>query len=248
MEKLNTTRETIKNLALGGLMLPFSQDIKNDKLNLNGNINHSVCHWCYRGIPLEEFAIAIKQIGIYAIDLVDIKEFSILKKHGIHCSIVSNSSQEWGIAKGWNKIEHHEKLIAWYKYLIDETAKAGYKNIICFSGNRDEEIDDEQGLDNCAEGLSKLMPYAEKKNINIVMELLNSKIDHKGYMCDNTDWGVELCRMIDSENFKLLFDIYHMQIMEGDIIRTINENKEFIGHYHTGGVPSYNESHSKYRI
>jgi hydroxypyruvate isomerase len=151
--------------------------------------------------------------------------------------MVSISSTEWGITKGWNKTENHEGLIKWYKYLIDETVKAGYQNIICFSGNRDEEINDEEGLDNCAEGLSKIIPYAEQKKVNLVMELLNSKIDHKNYMCDTTDWGVELCRMLDSENFKLLYDIYHMQIMEGDIIRTINENKAFIGHYHTGGVP-----------
>lgn len=234
---MNTRRATIKNLVFGGLTLPLFKEIKNMNSNLKGKINHSVCHWCYQSIPLEDFVIAIKKIGLNAVDLVDVKQFPILKKHGIYCPMVSISSQEWGITKGWNKIEHHEKLIAWYKYLIDETAKAGYKSIICFSGNRDEEIDDEQGLDNCAEGLSRIIPYAENKNISLVMELLNSKIDHKGYMCDHTDWGVELCRMIDSENFKLLFDIYHMQIMEGDIIRTINENKTFIGHYHTGGVP-----------
>jgi hydroxypyruvate isomerase len=236
MENSKGRRETVKKILSAGLVMPLVEKSLFD-LSLKGNIKHSVCKWCYNSIPLEEFAIAIKKMGIQAIDLINLDQFHILKKHDITCSMVSISSTEWGITKGWNKTENHEGLIKWYKYLIDETVKAGYQNIICFSGNRDEEINDEEGLDNCAEGLSKIIPYAEQKKVNLVMELLNSKIDHKNYMCDTTDWGVELCRMLDSENFKLLYDIYHMQIMEGDIIRTINENKAFIGHYHTGGVP-----------
>ncbi|CAN1576880.1 Hfi Hydroxypyruvate isomerase [Spirosomataceae bacterium] len=236
MENSKGRRETVKKILSAGLVMPLVEKSLID-LSLKGNIKHSVCKWCYNSIPLEEFAIAIKKMGIQAIDLINLDQFHILKKHDITCSMVSISSTEWGITKGWNKTENHEGLIKWYKYLIDETVKAGYQNIICFSGNRDEEINDEEGLDNCAEGLSKIIPYAEQKKVNLVMELLNSKIDHKNYMCDTTDWGVELCRMLDSENFKLLYDIYHMQIMEGDIIRTINENKAFIGHYHTGGVP-----------
>lgn len=236
MENSKGRRETVKKLLSASLVVPF---IDNPKVEtpLKGNIRHSVCKWCYDSIPLDDFAVAIKKIGIVAIDLIALEQFPILKKHDIACSMVSISSNTWGITKGWNKTEHHEALIKHYKYLIDETAKAGYKNIICFSGNRDEEINDEQGLDNCAEGLSKIISYAEQKKVTLVMELLNSKIDHKNYMCDSTDWGVELCRMLDSDHFKLLYDIYHMQIMEGDIIRTINENQTFIGHYHTGGVP-----------
>lgn len=236
MENSKGRRETVKKILSAGLVVPLIKSSTTD-LFLKGNIKHSVCKWCYNSIPLEEFAVAIKKMGIQAIDLIAVEQFPILKKHDIVCSMVSISSTEWGITKGWNKTENHEGLIKWYKYLIDETVKAGYKNIICFSGNRDEEINDEEGLDNCVEGLSKIIPYAEQKKVTLVMELLNSKIDHKNYMCDSTDWGVELCRMLDSENFKLLFDIYHMQIMEGDIIRTISENKAFIGHYHTGGVP-----------
>lgn len=235
MENSIARRKTIKKILLSGLSLPLMID--QEDIILNGKIKHSVCKWCYNSIPLDEFAGAIKKIGIAAIDLISLDQFPVLKKHNIPCSMVSISSQEWGITKGWNRTEHHHGLIKWYKYLIDETAKAGYKNIICFSGNREEGLDDEIGLENCAEGLSKIIGYAEQKKITLVMELLNSKIDHKNYMCDSTDWGVELCRMVDSENFKLLFDIYHMQIMEGDIIRTINENHKFFGHYHTGGVP-----------
>ncbi|OYU65855.1 MAG: hydroxypyruvate isomerase [Cytophagaceae bacterium BCCC1] len=236
MENSLGRRETVKKIIGGSFVLPLMDKFQLP-LPLKGNIKHSVCKWCYGSIPLEEFAIAIKKMGINAIDLISIEQFPILKKHDIHCSMVSISSSIWSIAKGWNKTENHEGLIKWYKYLIDETAKAGFKNIICFSGNRDEEINDEEGLDNCVEGLSKIIPYAEQKKVTLVMELLNSKIDHKNYMCDTTDWGVELVRMLDSENFKLLYDIYHMQIMEGDVIRTITENKDFIGHYHTGGVP-----------
>ncbi|MDP1816992.1 MAG: TIM barrel protein [Leadbetterella sp.] len=236
MENSLGRRETVKKIIGGSFVLPLMDKFQLP-VPLKGNIKHSVCKWCYGSIPLEEFAIAIKKMGINAIDLISIEQFPILKKHDIHCSMVSISSSIWSIAKGWNKTENHEGLIKWYKYLIDETAKAGYKNIICFSGNRDEEINDEEGLDNCVEGLSKIIPYAEQKKVTLVMELLNSKIDHKNYMCDTTDWGVELVRMLDSENFKLLYDIYHMQIMEGDVIRTITENKDFIGHYHTGGVP-----------
>jgi hydroxypyruvate isomerase len=236
MENSLGRRETVKKIIGGSFVLPLMDKFQLP-VPLKGNIKHSVCKWCYGSIPLEEFAIAIKKMGIHAIDLISIEQFPILKKHDIHCSMVSISSSIWSIAKGWNKTENHEGLIKWYKYLIDETAKAGFKNIICFSGNRDEEINDEEGLDNCVEGLSKIIPYAEQKKVTLVMELLNSKIDHKNYMCDTTDWGVELVRMLDSENFKLLYDIYHMQIMEGDVIRTITENKDFIGHYHTGGVP-----------
>ncbi len=236
MENSKSRRETVKKLLSASLVVPFIDNSKTEN-PLKGNIRHSVCKWCYNSIPLDDFAVAIKKIGIQAIDLIDLEQFPILKKHDINCSMVSISSNTWGITKGWNKTEHHESLIKHYKYLIDETAKAGYKNIICFSGNRDEDINDEEGLDNCAEGLSKIIFYAEQKKVTLVMELLNSKIDHKNYMCDSTDWGVELCRMLDSDNFKLLYDIYHMQIMEGDIIRTIKENKAFIGHYHTGGVP-----------
>ena len=236
MENSLGRRETVKKIIGGSLVLPLMDKFRLP-VPLKGNIKHSVCKWCYGSIPLDEFVIAIKKMGINAIDLISIEQFPILKKHDIYCSMVSISSSIWGITKGWNKTENHEGLIKWYKYLIDETAKAGFKNVICFSGNRDEEINDEEGLDNCVEGLSKIIPYAEQKKVTLVMELLNSKIDHKNYMCDTTDWGVELVRMLDSENFKLLYDIYHMQIMEGDVIRTITENKDFIGHYHTGGVP-----------
>jgi hydroxypyruvate isomerase len=124
--------------------------------------------------------------------------------------------------------------------MIPLVAKAGYKNLICFSGNKRDKTD-EEGWNNCIIGLQKLIPLAEKHNVTLVMELLNSKIDHKDYQCDKTYWGVELAKRLNSENFKLLYDIYHMQIDEGDVIRTIRENHQYIAHFHTAGVPGRNE-------
>lgn len=208
---------------------------------LKGRINHSVCRWCYNTFELDALCKAAKNIGLHSVELLTVEEFATFKKYNLTCAMVSGIGKDWGITKGWNKKENHEGLEDWYKYLIDETAKAGFKNLICFSGNREKNLDDEDGLKNCAKGLKKILHYAEKKKVTLVMELLNSRIDHPDYMCDHTDWGVELCKKIDSDNFKLLYDIYHMQIMEGDIIRRIRENYQYIAHYHTGGVPGRHE-------
>lgn len=207
---------------------------------VKGNINHSVCAWCYNGISLDDLCKASKQYGIASIDLVDPKDFDIVKKHDLTVGMVASINKDWGISKGWNRKEHHDKLVEYYQYLIDETSKAGFENLICFSGDR-KGLDDEQGLLNCAEGLKKVMSYAENKKVTLVMELLNSKINHKDYQCDHTKWGVDLAKAIGSERFKLLYDIYHMQIMEGDVIHTIRDYQQYIAHYHTGGVPGRNE-------
>lgn len=209
--------------------------------NLKGKVNHSVCRWCYNSIELEELCKASKDMGIQSIEIIGPEDFPMLKKYDLTCGMVSGIRGGYGIEKGWNKVEHHPQLIEIYKFLIDETAKAGFTNLICFSGNRDATINDEQGLKNCAIGLKQIMGYAERKNVKIVMELLNSKVNHKDYMCDLSSWGVELCDTIGSDNFKLLYDIYHMQIMEGDVIATIRKNHKYYAHYHTGGVPGRNE-------
>jgi hydroxypyruvate isomerase len=145
-----------------------------------------------------------------------------------------------GIVKGWNDKQNHDQLIKGYTEVIPLVAKAGYKNLIAFSGNRNG-MDDETGLKNSAEGLKKIMALAEKHNVMIIMELLNSRVDHPDYMCDKSAWGVELCKIVGSPNLKLLYDIYHMQIMEGDLIRTIQREHQYIGHYHTAGNPGRNE-------
>lgn len=204
---------------------------------LKGNINHSVSKWCYGKIPMDEFCVAVKAMGIKSVELLGENEWTTVKKHGLVCAMCNGPDQ---IGYGWNRVEHHEKLLKGFEAAIPKVAEVGFPNIITFSGNR-RGMDDQTGMKNCAEGLKKLMPIAEKHNVTVIVELLNSKVDHKDYMADHAGWGVELCKMVGSERLKLLYDIYHMQIMEGDIIRTIRENHKYFGHYHTGGNPGRNE-------
>ena len=212
-----------------------------------GRIKHSVCKWCYKDFSLEDLSAAARDIGLQSIELLMPEDLPVLEKHGLTCALVSNPTattpagvKVGGIERAFNRLEHHDTLVAAYEPHLKAAAAAGAKQVICFSGNRDG-MDDEQGLENCATGLKRLLPIAEKLGLTLVMELLNSKVNHKDYMCDHTAWGVELCKRIGSENFKLLYDIYHMQIMEGDVIATIRANHAFISHYHTGGVPGRNE-------
>lgn len=205
---------------------------------LKGKINHSVCRWCYNDIPFEDLCKAAKDIGIPSIELVGPEEWPILKKYGLTSALPWGAGM--GIEKGFNNPQLHAELIKSYEDMIPKVAAAGYSQIICFSGNRNG-LDDQKGIENCAIGLKKLMPVAEEQGVTMVMELLNSKVNHPDYQCDHTAWGVALCEAVGSEKFKLLYDIYHMQIMEGDVIATINKYHPFISHYHTGGVPGRNE-------
>ena len=207
-------------------------------MKLNNNINHSVCQWCYGSIPLEDFLKSLNALGVTAIDLIGPKDYPLLKKYNIHNSMCNGA--EISLTEGWNDLKYHETLIKNYKEMIPIVAEAGYTNLICFSGNR-RGMDDAIGLKNCVEGLKQILPLAEKHGVMIQMELLNSKVNHPDYMCDHSEWGVELCKQLGSDNFKLLYDIYHMQIMEGDVIRTIQEHHQYFGHYHTGGNPGRNE-------
>jgi len=205
---------------------------------LKGNINQSVCRWCYGRVKLDDLCAASKEMGLVGIDLVNPEDFPTLKKHDLVCSMVSNPTIDGlgAIPKAWNRVENHDKLVTAYTQRLQQTADAGYERLICFSGNR-AGLDDAQGLENCAAGLKKILPLAEKLKVTVCMELLNSKRNHKDYQCDHTAWGVELVKRISSERFKLLYDIYHMQIMDGDICDTIRENHQYFDHYHTGGVP-----------
>jgi len=207
-------------------------------LQRKGNIRHSVSRWCFGQYPLEEFLPTLRELGIPAIDLVGPDDWATLKKHNIDCSMCNGA--EINLIDGWNDTKFHETLIRQYSEIIPKVAETGYKNLICFSGNR-RGMDDETGLKNCVTGLQKIMPLAEKHGVTIIMELFNSKVDHPDYMCDNTPWGVKLCDTLGSEHFKLLYDIYHMQINEGDIIRTIQDFHPYFAHYHTAGVPGRNE-------
>lgn len=219
------------------LLTSFDTD-ENFSTHLKGNINHSACRWCYNSIPLEEFCAAAKKIGLKAIDLVGPKDWPTLKKYGLYSSMCNGA--EINLVDGFNDVQFHETLIKNYTEYIPLMKKEGYKNVICFSGSRRGK-DDETGLKNCAEGIKKIISVAEKNDVIVVMELLNSKVDHVDYQCDKSAWGVELVKMIGSEHFKLLYDIYHMQIDEGDVIRTIKDNHQYFTHYHTGGVPGRHE-------
>jgi hydroxypyruvate isomerase len=204
------------------------------EVKLKGRIRHSVCRWCFGKLSLEELCKAAKSMGITSIDLVGPKEWPTLKKYGLTCAMASGAGM--GIAEGFNRVENHDKLVESFEALIPKAAAAGLTNVICMSGNR-KGLSDEQGMDNCVKGLKRLMRLAEEHKVNVVMELLNSKVDHHDYQCDHTAWGVEVCRRVGSERCKLLYDIYHMQIMEGDLIATIRKNIQYIAHFHTGGVP-----------
>src|SRR3954447_9516916 len=242
----SSRRTAIKNMLAGSaalaagdtLLSSFSKKTTVKKLKLKGNINHSVCRWIYNDIALDQFCAAGKEMGLKGIDLVGPKEWPTLKKYGLDSPMCNGA--EISLTEGFNDPQYHQKLIDSYTEHIGLVSDAGYKNLICFSGSR-RGMDDETGLKNCEEGIKKLVGLAEKKNVILVMELLNSKIDHKDYMCDNSKWGTELCKRVGSENFKLLYDIYHMQIDEGDVIRTIKDKHQYFAHYHTGGVPGRHE-------
>lgn len=246
MSEPNQRRDAIRNmlagsalLASGSLFSSFTTADKEEKsYPLKGNINHSVCRWCYNDIPLDQLCVILKEMGLVGIDLVGPKDWHILKQHNLISTMCNGA--EISLVQGWNNPQYHAKLIQNYTEHIELVSKAGYTNLICFSGNRNG-MDDEIGLKNCVTGLKKIMSLAEKKGVVIQMELFNSKVDHKDYMCDTSAWGVELCKQLGSPNFKLLYDIYHMQINEGDIIRTIRNNHQYFGHYHTAGVPGRHE-------
>jgi hydroxypyruvate isomerase len=224
--------------AVASLATNLSQRLAAAGAELKGRINHSVCKWCYPKVSLEDLCAAGKEMGLQSVELLTVSDFPTLKKHDLICAMVSGVPG--GITDGLNRLENHDKIVAYYEEVAPKVANAGFKNIICFSGNR-KGMSDEQGLENCVIGLKRIAPICEKHKVIAAMELLNSKVNHPDYMCDHTPWGVELCKKVSSENFKLLYDIYHMQIMEGDVIATIRTFHQYIAHYHTGGVPGRHE-------
>jgi len=225
---------TITGVLAGKAVAVSGADVK--RVVKKGRINQSVCKWCYRKFSLEELCMIAKKMGIKAIDLLGPNEFPIVEKHGLACSMVGTHT----LAKGMNNKKNHAECISKIRSSIDAAAEHGFANVISFSGNSGG-IPDDVGIENAVEGFKQIVGYAEKKKINICIEYLNSKVNHRGYMFDNMAWGVEVCKKVGSERLKILYDIYHAQIMEGDIIRTIRDFKEYIGHYHTGGNPGRNE-------
>ncbi len=202
-----------------------------------GRLKQGVARWCFNKWSLDELCANAAKLGIEGIDLVGPADWPVLKKYGLVASMAPGGGS---IADGLNRKEFHDKIIADMRDNIAKAAEAGVPNVITFSGNR-RGMSDEEGLENCVLGLNRIKAYAEEKGVTVNLELLNSKVNHKDYMCDHTAWGVEVCKRVNSPRVKLLYDIYHMQIMEGDIIRTIRDNFQWIGHFHTGGNPGRNE-------
>jgi hydroxypyruvate isomerase len=244
--KLTQGAATLAAVAALSPRLRAADDTERPKLK--GNIHHSVSAWCYNGLfnpgkdkpakmTFEDFCRECSKLGLESVELLGPDQWPAVKKAGLICAMCNGPDN---IPYGWNRVEHHDVLLPKFEKAIPEVAEKGFPNIITFSGNR-KGMSNEEGLENCVKGLKRLVPIAEKYKVTVCMELLNSKRDHKDYMCDHAAWGVEVTKRVGSERLKLLYDIYHMQIMEGDMIATIRENHQYIGHYHTGGVPGRNE-------
>jgi hydroxypyruvate isomerase len=201
-------------------------------------IKQAVCRWCYQKMPIEDLCTAAAQMGLFGIDLLNPDEYEVPRRHGLICTM--GYAGAGTIPEAMNRTEHHAAIEAAFRTNIPLAAKAGVPNVITFSGNRKGMADDE-GARNTIAGLNRVKKIAEDNGVVICLELLNSKVNHPDYMCDHTAWGVRVVEEVNSPNVKLLYDIYHMQIMEGDLIATIKKNIAWIGHFHTGGVPGRHE-------
>ncbi|MFO0875402.1 MAG: TIM barrel protein [Phycisphaerales bacterium] len=202
-----------------------------------GRLKQSVCRWCYGGMPLDELCRNAKSMGLASVELLGETEWPATKAAGLTCAVANGPTT---IQRGFNRVEHHDEFVKASERLLPLVAEAGIPAMIVFSGNR-AGLSDSEGMRNCIAGLKRMAPIAERCGVTVIMELLNSKVDHKDYQCDRTPWGVEVVKGVGSPRIKLLYDIYHMQIMEGDVIRTITDHAEHIAHYHTGGVPGRRE-------
>ncbi|MDR2497916.1 MAG: TIM barrel protein [Tannerellaceae bacterium] len=236
-----TRRNAIKTALVGGALAAVSSSsiygMRNvgamETAPLKGNIRHSVSKWCFKEYELDEFCKICKRIGIESVELLDPQDWPTVQANGLTVAMAQGAGK--GIDDGFNNPRLHDELVKSYEDVIPQVAKAGLTNLICFAGKRNG-VTDLQGWENCEAGLKRIIPIAEKHGVVLTMELLNS-IGHKDYLCDHTVWGVELCRRLGSPNFRLLYDIYHMQIMEGDIINNIRKYHSFFSHIHTGGNP-----------
>jgi hydroxypyruvate isomerase len=241
-ERLWSRRSVLQTAGagvVGALAASPAKADRQDTYKSKGHIKQSVCRWCYNKIPLDTLAAEAAKMGYKSIELLTADEYKEVKPHGLTCAMLSPKIKDF-IPEGLNRKENHARIQKALREAIEFAAAEGLPNVICMSGNR-KGMPDEEGLENCALGLKGIVGLAEEKNVTLCMEGLNSKVDHKDYMYDHTKWGVDLAKKVGSPRFRLLYDIYHMQIMEGDVIRTIRDYKEYIGHYHTGGVPGRHE-------
>jgi hydroxypyruvate isomerase len=226
-------------LAAAGLVATRRGEAAGQAPTVRGRLKQSVSRWCFGKMTLDELCGHAARIGYKGIDLLEPKDWPVVRKHGLVCPLGSLGAPIT-IEKGLNRVENYGPILDALARGIDQAAEAQVPNLVCFSGNR-AGMSDEEGLDNCARGLRQIAPHAEEKGVTLCVELLNSKVDHKDYMCDHAAWGAALVRKVGSPRVKLLYDIYHMQIMEGDVIRTIRENAAAIAHFHTAGVPGRHE-------
>jgi len=231
-------RSVLKNLSAASV-IPFIPLSATPLMSASERkFQHSVCRWCYASYSLEELCDIAKDCGIHSIELLNPSEWEVVLNRGLKVALSNGSPL--GIQKGWNDPKLHGQLQKDLLEIIPKAAAMGIPQIIVFSGNRNG-LPDDQGIEHCAQGLDPIVKMAEQYNVRLVMELLNSKINHPDYQCDRTPWGVKLVDKIGSSHFKLLYDIYHMQIMEGDVISTVTDFKDYIAHFHTAGVPGRHE-------
>jgi hydroxypyruvate isomerase len=235
-------RDALKTAGVvaAGAVLAGRETAAQEKAVKNGRLKQSVCRWCYQRIPLEDFLKQVADMGLPAVDLLQPEEFEVAKKYGLTVSVGYPGKGGGTIPDSINNPALHDQIFEAFKTGIPRAKEAGVPSLITFFGNR-KGMPDDQAIANSVACLNRIKPIAEEHDVTVVVELLNSKVNHKDYQGDKTPYGVEVMKRVGSKNVKLLYDIYHMQIMEGDIIRTIRDNKDYIAHYHTGGVPGRNE-------
>jgi hydroxypyruvate isomerase len=237
-----TRREMLAGAAgaamatVAGMAMPRVASADIERVVKNGRINHSVSRWCYDSLTLDELCDAAAKMGLKSVELLNPPELPTVKKYNLICAMLFSHSLQDGLSQK----ENHAECLAKIRESIDAAAEYGFPNVICFSGNR-KGLPDDVGLENTVAALKQIIGYAEEKKVTLCIEILNSKVNHKDYMFDHIGWGVDVCKTVGSERMKILYDIYHAQIMEGDIIRTIRDYHQYIGHYHTGGNPGRNE-------
>jgi hydroxypyruvate isomerase len=225
--------------GLGSMLVSTSDGHMQGNVVKTGRLKQSVCRWCYAKIPLPDFCRAVADLGLTAIDLLQPAEWETARQYGLTCSMGSVSAGT--IPNGLNNTAHHDGIVKAFEQNIPLAAKHGVPNVISFFGNVQPGLSEAQAIDNCVTGLNRAKKIAEDHGVNICVELLNSKVNHQGYQGDRTAFGVAVVKAVDSPRVKLLYDIYHMQIMEGDVISTIRQNLGYIAHFHTGGVPGRHE-------
>jgi hydroxypyruvate isomerase len=240
MDKLSR-RTMLKGVLTGAAVASVAPEAfskQTTPVQRKGRIKQSVSRWCYKETPLDQLCVYASQIGLKAIDLLNPEDYDVPRRYGLVCSMGYAGGGE--IVSALNRVENHARIEEGFRKYIPLAAKAGVPNVITFSGNRDG-MSDQEGAKNTIAGLNRVKKIAEDNGVVICMELLNSKVNHKDYMCDHTAWGVQVMEAVNSPHVKLLYDIYHMQIMEGDLVATIQQNIQWLGHFHTGGVPGRHE-------